>query len=233
MPRQQTLQATVDWSFSLLYSAERETLTRLSVFAGGFDLEAAEQVCASDSVDVLAVMDVLDSLVDKSLVVADQTADPVRYRLLETIRQYSAEELLRTAGDTAVLQLRGRHADYYLSLANAAAPALLGPDQGRWLRRLDPEWDNLRAAFGHFQAEDRTGDVMRLAVALQRFTISRGHNDVLDYLQPAVDQPEADPSALLASAMLAMSQMIGLFLRQDPGELAFARRFTPLTGTSP
>ena len=225
MPRQQTLQATVDWSFSLLYSAERETLTRLSVFAGGFDLEAAEHVCASDSVDVLAVMDLLASLVDKSLIVADQTADPVRYRLLETIRQYSAEELLRTAGDTAVLQLRGRHADYYLGVANAAAPALLGPDQGRWLRRLDPEWDNLRAAFGHFQAEDCPADIMRLAVALQRFTISRGHNDVLDFLQPAVDQPDAGPSALLGSAMLAMSQMIGLFLRQDPGELASARRY--------
>jgi predicted ATPase/class 3 adenylate cyclase len=225
MPRQQTLQATVEWSFSLLYAAERETLTRLSVFAGGFDLEAAEQVCATDSVDLLAVMDVLDSLVDKSLVVADQTADPVRYRLLETIRQYSAEELLRTAGDTAVLRLRSRHADYYLSLANAAAQPLLGRDQGRWLRRLDPEWDNLRAAFAHFQAEDRPADIMRLAVALQRFTISRGHNDVLNYLQPAVDRPDVEPSALVASAMLAISQMIGLFLRQDPSELAAARRY--------
>ncbi len=225
MPRQQTLQATVDWSFSLLYSAERETLTRLSVFAGGFDLEAAEQVCTTKSVTALDMMDLLDSLVDKSLVIADQTADPVRYRLLETISQYSAEELLRTAGDTAVLQLRSRHASYYLGLAATAAPALLGRGQGRWLRRLDPEWENLRASFAHFQAEDLAADVMRLAVALQRFTISRGHDDVLDYLQPAVDRPDNSSSALLASGMLAASQMIGLFLRQDPGALTRSARY--------
>ena len=225
MPRQQTLQATVDWSFSLLNPAERKTLTRLSVFAGGFDLEAAEQVCTTDAVDALDVMDLLGSLVDKSLIVADQTADPVRYRLLETIRQYSAEELLRMTDDAAVLKIRGRHADYFLNLAETAAPALLGRGQGGWLRRLDVEWDNLRAAFGHFQGEDRPSDIWRLAVALQRFTISRGHDDVLEYLQPAVDRHGAEVSALLASAMLATSQMIGLFLRQDPGELAAARRY--------
>ncbi len=225
MPRQQTLQATVDWSFSLLNTAERETLTRLSVFAGGFDLEAAEQVCTTDAVDALDVMDLLGSLVDKSLVAADQTADPVRYRLLETIRQYSAEEFLRMSGDAAVLQIRGRHARYYLSLAETASPALRGQGQGSWLRRLDTEWDNLRAAFAHFEAEDQPADIMRLAVALQRFTISRGHNDVLDYLQPAVDGPDAEPSALLASAMLATSQMIGLFLRQNRGELASSRLY--------
>ena len=105
MPRQQTLQATVDWSFSLLNLAERGTLTRLSVFAGGFDLEAAEQLCTTEGVDALDVMDLLGSLVDKSLIVADQTADPVRYRLLETIRQYSAQELLRMTDDATVLQV--------------------------------------------------------------------------------------------------------------------------------
>ncbi len=225
MPRQQTLQATVDWSFSLLNLAERGTLTRLSVFAGGFDLEAAEQVCTTEGVDALDVMDLLGSLVDKSLVVADQTADPVRYRLLETIRQYSAQELLRMTDDATVLQVRGRHAGYYLSLAETAAPNLVSRGQASWLRRLDPEWDNLRAALAHFQADDRPADIMRLAVALERFAISRGHNEVLDYLRPAVDRPDAEPGALLGSAMLAVSQMIGLFLRQDPGELAAARQY--------
>ncbi len=98
MPRQQTLQATVDWSFGLLTGQERETLTRLSVFAGGFDLEAAEALCASAEVDALDVLDLLGSLVDKSLVVADHSPQTVRYRLLETIRQYSAQELLRVGG---------------------------------------------------------------------------------------------------------------------------------------
>jgi tetratricopeptide (TPR) repeat protein len=83
----------------------------------------------------------------------------------------------------------------------------------------------LRAAFAHFQAEDRPANVMRLEVSLQRFTISRGHNDVIDYLQPAVDLPDVAPSALAASAMLAMSQMIGLFLRRDAAELAAARQY--------
>jgi hypothetical protein len=225
MPRQQTLQATVDWSFSLLNPAERETLTQLSVFVSGFNLEAAEEVCTTDSVDAFDIMDLLRSLVDKSLVVADQTTDPMRYRLLETIRQYSAEELLRTAGDSAVLQIRSRHADYYLSLAEMAEPVLSGHGQGSWLRRLDPEWDNLRATFAHFQAEDDQAELMRLAVALQRFTLSRGHKDVMDYLRQAVDRPGLAPSLLVARAMLAISQLIGLFVREDAAGLATARQY--------
>ena len=223
MPRQQTLQATVDWSFSLLNPAERGTLTRLSVFAGGFDLEAAEKVCSTEDVDELDVMDLLGSLVDKSLVLADQTAESVRYRLLETIRQYSAQELLRAVGDEEVMQLRDRHATYYLDLAEIAAPALLGPEQGAWLRRFDAEWENVRAAFAHFQAGERTADTMRLAVALQRFTTSRGHLEALNYLRPAVDQMRDEQTGLVGNALFVESAMIGLFLRTELGELPVAK----------
>ncbi len=185
MPRQQTLQATVDWSFGLLTQAERDALTRLSVFAGGFELEAAEAICASADVDALDVMDLLGSLVDKSLVVADRGGESVRYRLLETIRQYSAQELVRAAGEEEAMRVRDRHADYYLKLAEETAPALTGPHQGRYLRRLDSEWDNLRAAFAHLRADERSGDVLRLAVAVGRFVLSRGHADVIPYLARA------------------------------------------------
>jgi predicted ATPase/class 3 adenylate cyclase len=226
MPRQQTLQATVDWSFGLLSERERETLTRLSVFAGGFDLEAAEAICASAEVDALDVVDLLGSLVDKSLVVADHSPQSVRYRLLETIRQYSAQELLRACGDAEVLRIRDRHARYYLDLAKAGGPVTTRHGQGQWLRRFDAEWDNLRAAFAHFAAEDRSDEVMTFAVNLRRFSISRGHSEVLSYLRPVIDRPDAEPSGLQADAMTVAAQLIGLLSRTDRAELAAAKDYS-------
>ena len=246
MPRQQTLQATVDWSFGLLTQAERDTLTRLSVFAGGFEMDAAEAICATADVDAMDVMDLLGSLVGKSLVVADRGAESVRYRLLETIRQYSAQELVRAAGEEEAMRVRDRHADYYLKLAEETAPALTGPHQGRYLRRLDSEWDNLRAAFAHLRADERSGDVLRLAVAIGRFVLSRGHVDVIPYVAEALQRADAEaasasparadtatadtapadtaPAGLLASAHLDLAGLIMLLLRKDPAELPAARR---------
>jgi predicted ATPase/class 3 adenylate cyclase len=225
MPRQQTLQATVDWSFSLLTSPERETLARLSVFAGGFELEAAEAVCSTDAVDALDVMDLVHSLVSKSLVVADRTASAVRYRLLETIRHYSAQELLRLAEDTEVLRIRDRHAQYYLQLAQTAAPELTGHGQGAWLRRLDPEQDNMRAAASQLEATCRPEDVLRLVVALERFIISRLHTGLVGYLRRAIDESGTAPSRLLASALVTGSGLVALFYRRDPAELALATSY--------
>jgi predicted ATPase/class 3 adenylate cyclase len=227
MPRQQTLQATVDWSFGLLTVPERDMLVRLSVFAGGFDLEAAEAICSSrgtSAADTLDVLDQLGSLVDKSLVIADRTPGSVRYRLLETIRQYSAQELLRTAGDGEVQRVRDLHADYFLTLAQIARPALTGHEQAVWLRRLDPEWDNLRAVFLHLEAASRADDVLRLGVALERFAISRGHADVLTALQRAITKPGVVLSSLLVEALVVTSRLTGLFLRKDVGELATGKR---------
>jgi len=226
MPRQQTLQATVDWSFALLTQPERDLLTMLSVFAGGFDLEAAEAICSSGgtSADTLGVLDLLGSLVDKSLVTADRTAESVRYRLLETIRQYSAQELVRAGGDSAMQRLRDRHAAHFLALAEAARPALTGREQAIWLRRLDPEWDNLRAVFLHLEAESRVEDILRLGVALERFAISRGHADILTALQRAITKPGVALSSLLVEALVVTSRLIDLFLRKDVGELATGKR---------
>ncbi len=228
MPRQQTLQATVEWSFGLLHQAERETLTRLSVFAGGFELEGAESVCTTDDVDTFDVLDLLGSLVGKSLVVAERTPASVRYRLLETIRQYSAQELLRAGGGEEVLRIRDRHAEFYLRLAQTAAPALTGHGQGEWLRRLDLEWDNLRAVLTHLAADERTDDVLRLGAALHRFMLSRGHFDMLAELRHAIARAGPVPSPQLAGALLTASQVIGNFLRRDVSERATARQHAEL-----
>ncbi len=174
---------------------------------------------------MLDVLDLLGSLVDKSLVVADHSPQMVRYRLLETIRQYSAQELLRASGDAEVLHIRGRHAGYYLEMAKVGRPATLGPDQGQWLRRFDAEWDNLRGAFAHFTAEDRGDEVMELAVSLRRFSLSRGHHEVLDFVRPVVDKPGVAPSALRADAMTVAGQLIGMLSRTDAAEMAAAREY--------
>jgi predicted ATPase/class 3 adenylate cyclase len=225
MPRQQTLQAAVDWSFRLLNAHEQQTLTRLSVFAGGFELEAAEAVCSTESVDAWDVADLVGSLVEKSLVIAEHAASSVRYRMLETIRQYAAQELLRAVGDAEVLTLRDRHADYYLGLAKAAEPGLKGPEQGQWLRRLDTEWDNLRATFAHLAADDRDHDVLELAVAVVRFALTRGHAEVQSWLRHAVDELAGQPDAALAAGLAATSQLIMILRRKVPGELAAAGKY--------
>jgi predicted ATPase/class 3 adenylate cyclase len=228
MPRQQTLQATVDWSFSLLNNPERATLLRLSVFASGFELEAAESVCATGEVDAFDVADLLGSLVDKSLVVADRAGDSVRYRLLETIRQYAAQELVRSAGDDEVLRIRDRHAEYYLAFAELAAPELSRSAQGVWLRRLDAEWDNLRAAFSHLRAEGRAGSVVRLALALARFVLSRVHTEVVGYLTEALDLGTAESEQLRAQGHQVAALLTLQFLRKDPASIAEVPRHAEL-----
>jgi predicted ATPase len=233
MPRQQTLQAAVDWSFELLGRAEREVLRRLSVFAGGFELEAAEVICAAGDVDVFDAADLLGSLVSKSLVVADRTPGSVRYRMLETIRQYAAQELLRSGGEAEVLAARDRHAGYFLGLAEQAAPALSGHGQGIWLRRLDVEWENLRAAAAHLAGQGRTADVLQLGVWLLGFALSRGHTELLAWLGEAVNLADAGDrgpdgsdvsGVLLANALVSIGLLNQTLLRMDADAHALSER---------
>ncbi len=252
LPRQQTLQATVDWSFDLLSPAERETMRRLSVFAGGFELEAAEAICTADGIDAIDVMDLLGSLVDKSLVLAERTSmepgageasgESVRYRLLETVRQYAAQELFKSVSEAALTTIRDRHAEFYLGVAEEAGPALTGRRQGHWLRRLDAEWENLRATFGYLAAAGRTGSVLRLGTALQRFAVSRAQPEVLSYLRAAVDSEAgaaaadhgeqaggdmagSGVTALAASAVLTTARLLGRLLQADPDARTAARGY--------
>jgi non-specific serine/threonine protein kinase len=143
MPRQQTLRAAVDWSYDLLSEEERVLLNRLSVFAGGWTLEATEAIGAEEPARRAAVLGLLPQLVDKSLVLAHEEGGTERYWMLETIRQYAAEKL----GESGeAVRARDRHLAYFLGFAEAAYPKLSGPDQPVWLERLEREHDNLRAA---------------------------------------------------------------------------------------
>jgi non-specific serine/threonine protein kinase len=146
-PRHQTLKATLDWSHELLSEPERELFRRLSVFAGGWTLEAAEEVCSGEGIDEGDVLDLLSRLVDKSLVVADAGAEQQegasRYRMLEPVRQYAREHLEERGEADAV---RSRHAAWFLALAERAGPELRGTRQVTWLKRLETERDNVRGA---------------------------------------------------------------------------------------
>jgi predicted ATPase/class 3 adenylate cyclase len=173
LPRHQTLQASIDWSFNLLSPPERSLLINLSVFAGGWTLEAAEEVCGQqDQVNQMDVLPLLAQLVDKSLVLAVQEdqAD-TRYRLLETIRQYARQKSSEIGGG---VELHDRHLDYFLKLALEAEPHLRGAHQRTWLDRLEFELDNLRLAL-EWSLPSRAQDGLELSAALLWFWHIRGH----------------------------------------------------------
>jgi predicted ATPase/DNA-binding CsgD family transcriptional regulator len=166
MPHHRTIRATMDWSYGLLEEQERALLRRLSVFAGGFTLEAAEAVGSGEGIPEAEILDVLASLVGKSLVLVDEHGAGNRYRLLETVRQYGREKL-EEAGEAK--EAGGRHAEYFLRLAEEAEPELKGRDQVAWLDLLEQNHDNLRAAIRQFLDLGRSGDVARLCWSLWFF----------------------------------------------------------------
>ena len=169
LPRQQTLRALIDWSYDLLSPTEQALFARLSVFAGGFTLEAAEKVAADDAVPEADVLDVLARLIEKSLVVLD--VGGARYHMLETVREYAAARLDEAS---ATLAVRSRHVRHYVDLAERAAPGFFGSDQGEWLARIDSERENLLAAHAWCaDAGDGVDAGLRL-VALKFYWINRG-----------------------------------------------------------
>jgi predicted ATPase/DNA-binding CsgD family transcriptional regulator len=175
VPRQQTLRATVDWSYALLSEPERALLRRLSVFAGGWTLEAAEAVCGGSGIAPHTVLDLLAQLVDKSLVVAEEQHGAVRYRLLETIRQYAREKLVETGEDG---RTRDRHLAYFLRLAEVVEPVVRGSSDAAALLRLEDEHDNLRSALEWSLSPPRPGEAaLRLSGALAWFWWLRGYHD--------------------------------------------------------
>jgi predicted ATPase/class 3 adenylate cyclase len=160
-PRQQTLRATIEWSYQLLNAQEQQLLARLAVFAGGCTLDAAETICDAD-------LDTLQSLVDKSLV---RVRERDRFWMLETIREYAAERL-DASGEAE--ELRRRHAAHFLALAEEAEPDLRGNPR-HWLAELEHEHDNLRAALDNLESSGENELVLRFAGALPRFWAMRGH----------------------------------------------------------
>ncbi|MEV4530633.1 ATPase [Streptosporangium sp. NPDC049304] len=146
LPRHQTLRAAIGWSHELCEPAERLLWARLSVFAGDFELDAARYVCSGDNLPSEDIMELISSLVEKSILLSDGTPSGHRYRLIDTLRQYG-EEWLDKLGESAVI--RERHRDYYLQLAKRSEDAWSGARQVYWYVRMRHEHDNIRVALDH------------------------------------------------------------------------------------
>jgi predicted ATPase len=171
-PRQRTLRGALDWSHELLSGEERALFRRLSAFAGGWTLEAAEAVGAGGGIEEEDILDLLSNLVDKSLVVSEAEApDVVRYRMLESVRQYAREQL-EESEETETMGRR--HVSFFLALAKEAEPGLTGAQQQAWADRLEAEHDNLRAALS-WSLENEPQRALQLAETLGRFWEIRSH----------------------------------------------------------
>jgi non-specific serine/threonine protein kinase len=174
LPKHQTLQASIDWSHNLLSKPERVLFRRLAVFAGGWTLEAAQAVCVGDSINADTILDVMTQLGNKSLILVKRVqSQERRYHILETIRQYASEQLLK-AGESE--QLRNQHLDFFLRWAERVEAQVRGPQQLEWLDQLDAELDNLRAALEWSLTQAEHGEAsLRLSSALLSFWSQRGH----------------------------------------------------------
>jgi len=168
--RQSTLLATLDWSYSLLSSVEQLVFCRLSIFVGSWTLEAVEGICADEATASYDLLDVLTHLVDKSLVIAEVAGEQMRYRLLETLRDYAFYRLQETEH---VAQWYQRYWTWYLRLAEEAARHIQGEQQRDWLQHLDHESDNLRLALERSLAAGQVDSTARLVCALTRFWVAR------------------------------------------------------------
>jgi predicted ATPase/class 3 adenylate cyclase len=221
LPRQQTLRAAVDWSHSLLTGAEQSLLRRLSVFAETFDLDAAEAVCGFGDIAVFDVAELLGALVDKSLVVAEPAGGALRYRLLETIREFAAERLAEAGQDEAAT-VAAAHSQHYVSVAEAANPHLKGSGQGHWFARLDADQANLRRAARYASGvPDGTEQVLRLVAALDRYWMARSRGaEALALLAPVLERPDARADPVLFGHALVVATLVARV-----SDIASARRY--------
>jgi serine/threonine-protein kinase PknK len=194
--RQQTMRGAVQWSYDLLEQEEQGLLRRLAVFAGGATLGAAESVCGTG---VLEVLDGLASLVDKSLLRQREQADgEARFRMLEVVREFALEQL-EARGEAQAARLA--HANYFLQLAEEAEPELQGVRQAAWLKRLEAEHDNLRAALGWLLAQDADA-CLRLAMAVRNLWSVHGHlTEGRQWLDAALERSRTAPAPVRATAL--------------------------------
>ncbi|MDX1435867.1 MAG: adenylate/guanylate cyclase domain-containing protein, partial [Anaerolineales bacterium] len=219
LPRQQTLRATIDWSHELLTEPEKVLFRRLAVFVGGWTLEAAEEICTrenlsfADSLDQAEVLDLLSNLVDKSLVIKTEHAGTARYRWLETVSRYARERLIESK---EVEGLSRYHLEWFLREAEEGEDHFEGPDQPRWLRWLQTEYGNLRAALAWSQRQaDSVEFGLRLAVALISYWNVIGNlSEGREQLAALISQSEASaPQLLLARAL--QGEAILAYLQSD------------------
>ncbi|MGO9489721.1 MAG: ATP-binding protein, partial [Solirubrobacteraceae bacterium] len=205
LPRQRTLEASVDWSHDLLSPSEQTLFRRISVFAGGWTLDAVESVCAGAGLEAAQILDLLASLVEKSLVQVEEQGAKTRYGLLETVRVY-ARQKLSDAAEAALV--RDQHLDYHMRLAESVEPHLYGAGLGRWLEPLALELDNFRGALGWAVDAQRAEEALRLASALWLFFEAhgdwregRGHLESALAVEGAGELPRAN--ALIAAGHIA------------------------------
>ncbi|BBX33219.1 putative ATPase [Mycolicibacterium mageritense DSM 44476 = CIP 104973] len=196
-PRQQSVTATIDWSYRLLSESEQRLFVRLSAFAGGFDLEAVHRVCADDGTTDDDTFDILLSLVDKSMVVVRTGPAGTRYDLLETLRAYGRERLQDSGLVDAVAS---RHARYFIELIERASVGLRGPDEAAWVQRIlpkagttyaAPDYDNLRTAFEWAMARQDVDLALRLATSLPELHLRIGYHP-MDWVERAVQAAVSD-----------------------------------------
>ena len=227
VPHHNTLRAAIDWSYALLTAEEQRLLSRLAVFAAGFTLDTAETVCSGEGIAAGRVLDLLASLVDKSLVVAETTSGAqVRYRLLETIREYAVEKLKET-GEAA--RLRDRHLDLFLTRAEEAAPKLNDAYQQLWINWLESEHDNLRAALAWALENGKIEAGLRLAVALFRFWEIRGYvQEGLAWFERLFAQVDERISLAVRVNALTFAAFLASFLGQTAATLTYGREAVAL-----
>lgn len=220
--RLRTLRAALDWSFDLLRPEEQTLLLRLSVFSGGWALEAAEAICGAPADDgspgpeVWEIVDCLTELADHSLIVVESDQGQARYRLLETMREYG-QERLRDISTTEPLRLRARHRDYYLQFVLDAVTLLGGPDQALWLDRMERDHDNIRAALDGC-LDEGTPEALRIGLQIsgslvrfwtQRSHVGEGRQRYATFLSQVPAELESTPEhgrALLGAGILAKNQ---------------------------
>ena len=195
-PRHRTLRGTLDWSYELLSTSERRLFRRLSIFAGGWTLEAAEAVCTGNGIDEEDVSALQSRLVDKSLVASGASPEAggeLRYRMLEPVRQYGQEKREASGDDETI---RHSHAEHYLALAETAEPELGGRNQPEWLDRLEAEHDNLRTALGWSLQQPEVEPALRLAAALALFWHTHGHlSEGRAWLEKTISASSATPDS--------------------------------------
>jgi len=224
MPRQQTLEALIDWSYDLLTGSEKTLLQRLSIFAGGWTLQAAEQICHAQPLQKGEILDVLARLVDKSLVNSDTRQGEARYSMLETIRQYARNKLIQSGEIEA---LRHHHLEYYADFCRKANPQLWRAQQVRWMDRLEEEHDNLRAALEWSMCEScGQGQIlagMHIAADIFIFWLVRGYwSEGLDWMRRLLELPAA--AGIEDPVKTRLTYSIG-FLVKEIGDLHSAKKY--------
>lgn len=201
LPRQRTLEASVEWSYELLSDAEQRVFRALSVFAGGWTLEAAEAVCVSSDPEAQPVFDLLAGLIDKSMVVVDELGGLSRFRMLETIRHYAQRRLVEAEEAATVRDL---HLAYFVELARTAGAALRGPEMVSTLGRLESELDNLRAADDWTVESDQRAAALELLGPLEEFWYRRYAAEGYRRIRAALAEAEGEPAARARACAHAM-----------------------------